>query len=231
MSNGLTQSLSERHEPKMAIIVYSGNGNSVYLEQRDINKGKMGAGRPLSKKCLTEIMRTLAEDSKELTIGYHGEIPKNLLFADTTTGRLKLVWYNPPRKRKMYFVNDLGIPNGEVKMPGIVYEMCNERLKVFAFKGRVPKDELYQAPFFNVNNHDVCLGSAKAKKPTNMTYAEAIKYWETLFWNSEFSHLYGANPIEGNLAVITKKCIEDKQPFPIEVLIPSNTKLSSILAR
>lgn len=231
MSNRLTQSLSEKHVPQMAIIVYAGNANSVYLEQRDIKEGKMGAGRPLSKKCLTGIIQTLAEDSEELTTGYHGIIPKNLLFADTTTGRLKLVWYNPPQKRMMFFTKELGIPDGKILVPGIVYVMCNEHLGVYAFKGRVPKEDLYQAPFFNVNNHSVCLGTAKAKKPTNMTYSEAMAYWETLFWKSEFSHLYGANPVDGNLAVITKNCIVERTPFPTDVLLPSQTKLSKLLVR
>lgn len=228
MSNTLTQSMSNRHEPKMAIIVYSGTNNSVYLEQRDIMSGKMGAGRPLSKKCLTEIIKAIAEDSEDLTIGYHGAIPKNLLYADTTTGRTKLVWYNPPRKRKMYFVESLGIPNGELVMPGIIYEMNNDHLNVYAFKGRVPKGDLYNGPFFNISGNSVCLGNAKAKKPRNMTYVETMEYWETLFWKSEFSHL-SANPIKGNLAVITKKCITEKLPFPLDVLIPDKTKLSDLL--
>lgn len=220
--------MSSRHEPKMAVIVYLGNNNSVYLEQRDITLGKMGAGRPLSKKCLTEIINAIAEDSEDLTIGYHGAIPKNLLYADTTTGRTRLVWYNPPRKRRLYFVKSLGIPNGEIAMPGIIYVMNNDRLSVYSFKGRVPKGDLYNGPFFNVSEHSVCLGNAKTKKPRKMTYVEAMEYWETLFWKSEFSHL-GVNPIKGNLAVITKKCITEKLPFPVDVLIPSKTKLLDLL--
>lgn len=229
MSNQLTRALEEIYEPKMAIIVYSSPNSAPYLELRDINDGKMGAGKPLTKKCVTDIFRAIVEDSEDLSEGYHGVIPRNLLYADTTTGRTRLIWYNPPMKRKMYFVGSLGIPEGEVVMPGIVYEANDNLLKVYCFKGRVPKDTLYQAPFFNVNDHEVCLGTAKARRPKSLSYIEAMEYWETMFWNSEFSHLYGNNPIKGNLAVITKKCIENREPFPTRALVKSNYKLKDLL--
>ena len=229
MSNGLTGSLKEEHTPEMAIIVYSGSDQSVYLERRDFVDGRMGAGKPLSKECITAIIKAIAEDSDELEIGFHGIIPRNLLFADTTTGRTRLVWYNPPMKRRMFFTESLGIPEGEVLVPGIVYVAEDNSLNVYVFKGKEPKDKLFQAPFFNVNNHAVCLGSAKVAKPRNLTYQEAIEYWEKMFWNSEFSHLYGANPINGNLAVITKSCIEDGVPFPTKALIESKTTLANLL--
>ncbi len=229
MSNGLTNLLKEEYIPEMAIIVYSCSENRVYLERRDITDGKMGAGKPLSKECITSIIKAIAEDSDELEVGFHGIIPRNLLFADTTTGRTRLVWYNPPMKRRMFFTKSLGIPEGEIMVPGIVYAADNNSLSVYVFKGKEPKDKLFQAPFFNVNNHAVCLGSAKVTKPKNLTYQEAIEYWEKMFWNSEFSHLYGSNPINGNLAVITKSCIEDGIPFPTKVLIKSNRKLTDLL--
>lgn len=228
--NNLTTTLNNVFSPQMAIIVYSGSDNSgVYLEQRDIVEGKMCAGRPLSKKCITDIIKTIAEDSDNIAIGYHGIIPENLLYADTTTGKFRLVWYNPPQKRKMYFIKELGIPDGEVLMPGILYSVSDNQLYVYAFKGKTPKDKLFQAPFFNVNNHSVCLGSAKAKKPVNLTYIEAMEYWETMFWTSEFSHLYGDNPIDGNLAVVTKNCIKKDEPFPTKLLKLSKIRLKDIL--
>lgn len=229
MSNQLTQKLEDTYEPMMAIIVYASQGSAPYLEQRNITDGKMGAGRPLTKKCVTDIFRTIVEDSEDLSEGYHGIIPRNLLYADTTTGRTRLIWYNPPMKRKMYFVGSLGIPEGEIVMPGVLYEANDNTLKVYCFKGKVPKDTLWQAPFFNVNNHAVCLGTAKAKRPKSLTYIEAMEYWETMFWNSEFSHLYGGNPINGNLALITKSCIQNGDPFPTSVLIKSKTKLKDLL--
>ncbi len=111
----------------------------------------------------------------------------------------------------------------------MIYSVTDRSLNVYVFKGKTPKDVLYHAPFFNVNAHSVCLGTAKAKKPGNLTYQEAIEYWETMFWSSEFSHLYGDNPVEGNLATITKNCIKKGEPFPTKVLKQSRVKLKDIL--
>ncbi len=229
MSNQITRTLEETYEPKMAIIVYSSENSAPYLEQRDITDGKMGAGKPLTKKCVTDIFRAIVEDSEDISEGYHGVIPRNLLYADTTTGRIRLIWYNPPMKRRMYFAGSLGIPEGEIVVPGMVYEANDNSLRVYSFKGKTPQGPLYQAPFFNVSNHAVCLGTAKAKRPKSLTYIEVIEYWETMFWNSEFSHLYGHNPIKGNLAVITKSCIEKREPFPTNALIKSSYKLKDLL--
>jgi len=229
--NSLTEKFAETYTPKMAIIVYGAEQDrSVYLEQRDIAYGKMGAGRPLTKACITNVIRALTEDNEDIEKGFHGVIPKNLLYADTTTGHTKLVWYNPPQKRKAYFVKDLGIPDGDLGVPGIVYVVENSGLSVFAFKGKTPNNRLYRAPFFNIyDKGKVCLGNAKTKKPTQQTYLEAIEYWEELFWNSEFSHILGDNPIDGNLAVITKTCIETGSQIPSNKLKLMNTTLKDLM--
>ncbi len=93
MSNQLTRALDEMYDPKMAIVVYCSTNSAPYLERRDIIDGKMGAGKPLTKKCVTEIFRAIVEDSEDLSQGYHGVIRKNLLYADTTRGRTRLIWY------------------------------------------------------------------------------------------------------------------------------------------
>lgn len=228
--NELTESISSVMSPQMAVIVYSeARTNGVYLERRDINNGKMGPGHPLTKDCISKIIQTLAEDSDDIELGFSGIVPPTLLYADTNTGRTKLVWYNPPRKRMMYFVQSLGIPDGEITVPGMLYCVENGNLKVWTFKGRKPKNELFMAPYFNTNDSSVCLGTANAKKPIHQRFEDEIKYWEEMFWKSEFSHIYGPNPINGNLAVITKECIEKKIPFPTDLLIPSKRKLKDIL--
>lgn len=230
--NNLTERMSATYCPKMALIVYQeeDGGSSTYIEQRDIVAGRMGAGRPLSRKCITEVITALAEDNEEIEKGFHGIIPKTLIYADTTTGRTKLVWYNPPQERNMFFVEALGIPEGRIMLPGVLYVAENNVLSVFAFKGKCPNNRLYNAPFFNIyQNGRVCLGNAKVKKPSRQTYIEAIEYWEKLFWSSEFSHLIGGSPINGNLAVITKQCIESGEPFPINALMLSKFTVKDIL--
>lgn len=229
--NRLTKMMSQTYTPKMAVIVYecSDTENGIYLERRDIRKGVMGAGSPLTKKCIIDIMNAIAIDSENSDYGIHGVIPPNLLYSDCTPGKIKLVWFNPPRKRNVFFSADLGIPEGSMNVPGLLYIAYDGRLSMYAFKGNRPKGKLYHAPFMNVDSKFVCLGNAKVPKPADCTYSNLISYWEEMFWRSEFSHILGDNPIEGNLSSLTKHLIESGEKFPNEVLKPVNITLKDLL--
>ena len=102
-------------------------------------------------------------------------------------------------------------------------------MRLYAFKGKRPTDKLYQPPFMNKGSNSGCLGNAKVKKPEDRTFDNIIAYWEKMYWNSEFSHILGGNPIKGNLAVLTKELIETGKPFPTDVLVPLKLKLSTLL--
>lgn len=229
--NDLTKKLSDSLHPFMAIIAYKAEqSEDYYIEQRRINRnGKMSSGAPLKEKTICQLMKTVAVNSEELDAGLCGIIPPNLLYCDTRIGNTKLVWYRPPEVRNVCFAKQVGIPDGQMHVPGLVYVVRGDRLAVYAFKGRRPKSKLYHAPFMNVDEKYVCLGSAKSKKPENPTFSDMISYWEGLFWQSEFSHILGSNPIDGNLASITKTCIETGCEFPTECLISVNIKLKDLL--
>lgn len=218
----LTNSL----KPKMAIIAYEDSHRNYYLERRNIVNGKMQAGVPLSEECISGIVDTMYEKRKDASV--HGAIPANMLYADSRKGHEKYVWYRSPEKRMMYFHEALDIPNGEMYVPGILYVVHKGALAVYAFKGMKP-GKLYRAPFFNVDSTHVCLGSAKVAKPTDKTFESIILYWEKMFWGSEFVHLLGGNPVKGNLATLTKRCIQSGCKFPETELISSLEKLETIL--
>ena len=154
-----------------------------------------------------------------------------MLWCDSRKGSEKYVWYNPPRKRMMFFKESLKVENAEYNLPGIIYETNGNSLNVYACKGKVLTDEteLYAAPFFNVTGASVCLGSAKIEKPKDLTYENLLEYWEKKFWLTEFSHLGGSgNPTKSNLVLVTKAA-KDK-PFDLEELKPlRNLKLKDIL--
>lgn len=211
--------------PEMAIIVNSVGYRTYYLERRDIVNGKMTAGVPLTTKCLTDIVSTLSSDRTDII---HGAIPANMLYADSRKGFERYVWYREPEKRHVYFKSGLNIPNGEMWVPGLIYSVQGTTLSMYAYKGRRPKDKLFHAPFFNTSE-GVCLGSAKVEKPEELTYEAVMQYWEDMFWKSEFTHIWGANPIKGNLALITKQCIESGCRFPEAELLPIRTTLKSIM--
>lgn len=228
---GLIDVLKEKLTPTDALVFYDSKMGK-YVEHRNIVNGQMMAGQPLEVKQFTKMVKLVesyAKNQQEIT-QIRGVIPSNLLYANPNFDSMKLVWWRGPEKRKMYFVKDLKIPNGEMTVPGLVYCTFGGGLHVWAFKGKKPKGLLYRAPFFNVySNGTVCLGSSKTTKPKNNTFEEWMQYWEKMFWQSEFAHLISGNPIKGNLAVLTKKCIEEGKAFPVDVMKRTNVKLNDIL--
>lgn len=214
--------LSDVYQPYAAIIAYKADSESYsdvgyYLEKRDIRNGKMGAGKPLTQKMLASLIHSIQTSTAQLDMGLYGEMPNNVLYVDTRIDRDRFVWYHGPEERNVYFTESLNIPNGVMKVPGLIYVVEGNRLSMYAFKGKKPSDKLYHSPFMNTSE-SVCLGNAKVKMPEERTFENVMEYWERMFWNSEFSHLTGENPITGNLAVLTKHLIETGEPFPTDVL-------------
>lgn len=204
-------------------------GEGYLVEHRKVKNGKMEAAHPLTIDDFSKLVATISSYAKKDAgrTALHGIIPPNLLYASSDLTSKRLVWWRPPEKRMVYFTKEAGIPNGEMWVPGLIYCASSGGLSLYAFKGRKPRNILYNAPFYNVNGH-VCLGSAKVRKPKIDTYEGWIEYWEAMFWQSEFSHILGGNPVKGNLAVITKKCIREGCQFPADVLVRSKVTLGSI---
>ena len=222
--------LNEKLEATDALVFYKSSLNDgAYVEHRTIRNGAMCAGKPLEVDVIAKLLKTVDKYAHGTTsmVTLHGEIPENLLYASTSIDSYKLVWYRKPEKRMFYFSESLGIPNGEVLVPGLVYVTDGRKLSIYAYKGQKPKRLLYQAPFFNTNT-DVCLGNGKLRKPKDQTYENWMTYWEELFWRTEFSHILGVNPVKGNLSTIMKECINGHKPFPLSSLKAIKITLKSL---
>ena len=229
--NELTQKIKTIFTPKAALVAYEHGGNynkEYYLELHPINeKGKMGAGIPVTQDFMNEIASSYSDTTINMS---HGILPENLLFADTCKGQEKYIWFNPPAKRQMFFYKKLNMKDGEYNLPGLIYIVSEDKLCMYAFKGKKPGEntELFLAPFFNASSTYVCLGSSKLEKPQSPSFKELLEYWEKRFWLSEFSHLSGeGNPTEHNLV----RVLEDaaKAPFDTNELKPIKRKLKDIL--
>ena len=229
--NELTQKLRTTFVPKAALIAYeygASYSKEYYLELPPINgKGKMGAGTPVTHEFMNDIASSYSEAMNRIP---HGGIPDNLLFADTRKGQDKYVWFNPPGRRRMFFHKNLNMKDGEYNLPGLVYIISNDKLCMYAFKGKKPggNTDLFLAPFFNVSSTWVCLGSSQLEKPQSPSFKELLDYWEKRFWLSEFSHLSSeGNPTEHNLV----RVLEDaaKSPFDMNELKTAKRKLKDIL--
>ena len=138
-TNELTRKLRTLLHPRAALIVYtqennshSMNDNSYFIEVRDIDEsGRMGEGRPVTVEFMNELVRGYSESHSTTP---YGRIPSNLLWCDPRKGSEKYIWYNPPRKRMMFFKEALKIENAEYHLPGIIYEAGENRLNVYAYK-------------------------------------------------------------------------------------------------
>lgn len=227
--NKLTEDINIQLSPQAALIAYADKkNNSYFLELRNINKtGKMGTGRPVTVEFLDSLFAGFSETHNTIASGI---VPKNLLFCDTRPGFNKFIWYNSPRKRMMYFTKSLNMENTTYNMPGVIYSVCNETMKIYAYKGDdpTPDTELYAAPFFNIYDRGVCFGSSKLDKPLNLTFLEILEYWEKKFWASEFSHLgENGNPTKSNLILVTKAAKNSE--FNYKELKSLNMNLKEIL--
>lgn len=229
--NELTRKIHKIFKPKAALIAYEcgeGYNKDYYLELHSINEnGRMGAAVPVSY----DFMNALVENYSEDVCGTpHGRMPENILLCDTRRGHERYVWWNAPRRRRMYFKESLNIADGEFGVPGVVYDAKSDGLAVYAFKGVRPgmDSELYRAPFFNVTFANVCLGNAPLNLPSDPSFTNLIECWERRFWMSEFSHLGGGcNPTKNNLVIVTENA--RNKSFDNEELIPHNMKLKDLL--
>lgn len=211
MPNELTDTIMNDFEPKMALVIYSYR-HDYYVESHPISGGKIMEGRPLEEEQLKDIADYFNEKIKRENAIY-GLIPSNLIYSEWSEKRKMLIWFNPPQKRKMFFSKNLEIPNGEAWQCGLIYVLKGSSLYIYATSAidmPVDRDNIYLAPFHNVSQGgSVCLGSANAKKPKENTYEAIIHYYESLFWNSEFSHLTGEeSPVVGNLNTFWKNSIK-----------------------
>ncbi len=229
--NELTRKIHKIFKPKAALIAYEcgeGYNKDYYLELHSINEnGRMGAAVPVSY----DFMNALVENYSEDVCGTpHGRMPENILLCDTRRGHERYVWWNAPRRRRMYFKESLNIADGEFGVPGVVYDAKSDGLAVYAFKGGRPgmDSELYRAPFFNVTFANVCLGNAPLNLPSDPSFTDLVGCWERRFWMSEFSHLGGGNnPTKNNLVIVTENA--RNKSFDNEELIPHNMKLKDLL--
>ena len=150
-TNKLTKQINTMLHPRAALIAYSTDGGDTYfLEVRSIdNEGAMSEGRPVTVDFINELIKGYSERHSSTP---HGRIPTNMLWSDTRKGYEKYIWYNPPQKRMMFFKESLHIENAEYNLPGVIYEVRDERMNIYAYidKELKPETELYAAPFFNV---------------------------------------------------------------------------------
>lgn len=239
MENARTEKLLMDYNPQLAIVVYKSNqsNDNFYLESHQINEnGALLEGKPLLQETIQQMV-DLFFDERKNTATIKGMIPENLLSFDLLPGgNYKMIWYRPAEIRVIHFANSLKLNTEKVWVPATLYVSNKNSLDVYALKANTrPKETtlLFRAPYHNVGDDgDVCLGSANVAKPKVLTYANLIKYWEDLFWLSEFTHANGMDHVKTDLHKVWTKLINSKTKLKwsdLNELVQLKKTLKSVL--
>lgn len=219
-----------QYNPVSMMTVFQNTDGEKYLEAYTINEdGTVGTGHPVSKSFIKNLCENF---SKETHMVPHGVLPSNMLLADTRAGQEHYIWWNKPQKRKLYFIKDLNMEEGDYNMPAVIYEVKDGKsLYVYAFdykrKGPSGKTRLIHGPFFNYyEDGRVCLGNSKTSYPDNPSWKDLQDYWEKMFWRSINSHLI-CKPTTKPLVSLLKKAMD--APFETAYCKPFKFTLEKIL--
>lgn len=216
--NERTEPLLKTYKARLAIVAYTStlnDWNDCYLESHVINdKGQLLEGKPLKQETIQGMVDVFFDERQNKT-KFGGLVPENLIkFEVLPGGHYEMMWYRPEEQRVIHFSDALNLPSGKAWMPALIYHVERRALSIYALISNdrpSEKTPLYRAPFHNTGQDgNVCLGSAKVKAPADHTYGAAMKYWEDVFWLSEFTHLAGAtNPTKTNINSLWKKLIKN----------------------
>jgi PRTRC genetic system protein B len=226
------------YHPKSALVFYetAGTDSDIYVEHFDMDSnGTPINAHPLTVKeanILAKALQTDKEKSKAF-LKPKGILPTNILHINPSE-KGTVLWYTKAQQRQLYFVSGLGIPNGIVQVPPMLWFANKNNLAVFALatdRRPTEKTPLHYAPFFNIyEDGKVCMGTVNIDIKNSASVEEFIQAWESYFFNSYFSHLLGSHsPIKGNCVKVWKDLIGTDKTFPKEVLKKNNKTLKNLL--
>jgi PRTRC genetic system protein B len=180
-----------RYDATTALILYSlrrggdegytsyeerGLGNYVTLHR--IEGGLVREGRPVTKKKLLRLCRTVMPRLKARPI----YLPSEVLSYNTMDGSF-MVWWRPAGIQTLFFSKEMKIRSGKAPLPPLVFIFDKGSIRTAALKEDRrpdPETEVYFTPFYN----DGCMGNARA--PVSVGPKET-KDLENLFFRGEFT--------------------------------------------
>ncbi|TRW23666.1 PRTRC system protein B [Flavobacterium zepuense] len=226
------------YEPKAALVVFITHGSACpYIEYYDMDSSGCPINpHPLTVReaqCLSKALDT-REQSGKAFLRPEGILPPNVLHLDPSQNG-SVVWYTKPQRRKLYFADSLGLDNGTIALPALVWKANKKQLQIFALNIKTkPKAEtpLFHAPFFNLYQKGfVCMGNVTIAIKAASTLEEFINAWQGYFFESYFSHhINEHNPVGVNLFNLYKELMADpKKPFPTDILRTTPLTLKNLL--
>ncbi|MFP9119046.1 PRTRC system protein B [Flavobacterium sp. RNTU_13] len=226
------------YQPKAALVVFTASGfTSPYIEYYDMDEsGSPVNPHPLTVREAQSLAKALdtREQSGKAFLRPEGVLPANVLHLNPSDNG-SVVWYTKPQRQKLYFADSLGLDNGKVSLPALVWKANRKQLQIFALNSKtkpIAETPLFHAPFFNLyQKGNVCMGNVDVSIKSAATLEEFIAAWQGYFFGSYFSHhINEHNPVGVNLFNLYKELMADaKKPFPTDTLRTTPLTLKNLL--
>jgi len=215
-----------------AVLIYS-DGAGAFATQHEVKlppeEGApyIGEAQPLT----TAFLRHLAQ-------GLGSRVAPEILPVSVLARTLEMIaWWSPAQHRTMFFGSHSDAHptlNGKrFPQPALVFKVDAGRLFVRALaENRRPQAEakLRTAPYWNTDHRGfVCTGSMRVPEETN---AESILAWERAYFQSEFTHAYGATRLTsfpGGFVALWKSLVGSEDDFPVEFLTDARQTLQQFI--
>ncbi|NVM66861.1 PRTRC genetic system protein B [Mucilaginibacter sp. SG538B] len=245
MQRNITHNFSNVYTPVKAILIYQKENNEqerrssddeVYVESYDIGRnGRPVNAHPLSLKeslYFSDMLR-IRHVTENSFLKCRGILPANLLYLEKESDGFA-IWHTPPMERELFFVPELGIPCGHMKVPAMLWKGSGDQLSVFALNDRrkpMLNSPLFHAPYFNMySDGRVCMGTVKLGIHGDTCLEDFIGLWEKYFFSSYFSHTIGGGSIAGmNIVQLWQQQAKSGQKFPGGHLVRTGKTLKDIL--
>lgn len=223
----------QKFKPTEIVVVYENkDAHSNYLEIHSVKEGKIYEGRPLKKKTLEELLRACS-DKSEIRLPFRGRMQSNILYYNCDSNNPTLVWYEPMKVRRILFGKSMTA--GDYIVPPAVFAFRGFHLHVYAVKALNEKDitdkeVLYNYPLPNIyDGGSVCMGDINMETENYECVEDLLEGCSEKFWNSKFTEFHADHPLkEENVYEFWKKRLNNKEDFPLEVLMKTDSKLKDL---
>ena len=217
-----------------AVLVYQGGREAFAVWH--LAKSGPTEGAPY----LAEAEPLTMEFLRALSTGLGVYVPPEILPASVLVRTSELlVWWTPAQHRILFFGEHSGAGNElngkRYPVPPLVFKVALGKLWVRALdKDERPRGEtkLRTAPFWNCNDAaEVCVGTMRLPESSGV---EAMEGWECGFFQSEFTHAYGAARLTnfpGGFLALCRRLAGSRQPFPKEYLTDARETLRQFVER
>jgi len=220
---------SESMALKGALLVYEGRHGS-FVSWHDAKFAAEGGAAYLG-----EAQPLTTEFLRELAAGLGSHLAPEILLPNVLVRTPEmLVWWTPAERRTMFFAetSDAGKKlNGKrYPHPPLVFKVAGNELCVRALERSerpISETRLRIAPYWNTSDEEgrVCIGTMRTP---DTDCVDGIEVWERGFFQSEFTHPYGAarlTSFTGGFVPLWKGLAGSTKPFPPKYLVDARQTL------